>query len=113
MSWEEIGEVRVYNLGYRYVGVVPRDAKTLYRRLGMRRSWLLWLNTACIPLYQLFGIFVAPINIPQAYLPVPADELAAMLHSYQVAYGHRSDEATPAEGTWPPPPTVPRPPSQP
>ena len=36
LRWEEIGEVRTYTFIYRYVGIVPRDPKGLYHRLGSR-----------------------------------------------------------------------------
>jgi hypothetical protein len=108
LTWDEIAEVRTYNLCYRYVGVVPRDTQALCRRLGTRRSWLLWLNAACIPLYKPFGIFVAPINIPQVYLPVTADELAATIHRYQAAYVRTPnwEALPPSENVWPPPPRL-------
>ena len=116
MSWDEVGEVRCYTFLYRYVGVVPADTAALCRRLGPRRAWLLWMNAACIPLYKFFGLFVAPINIPQVYLPIPAEELASSIRSYQAAYGRPSafgyGQSTPleppTEGTWPPPPNATR-----
>lgn len=99
LRWDEVGEVRTYTLIYRYVGIVPRDPAGLYRRLG-RRSLLLRLNSWCIPLYRLFGQFVAPINIPQEYLPMSADELATLIRD------HRPFEPPPpaAAGVWPPAP---------
>jgi hypothetical protein len=108
LTWDEIGEVRTYNLIYRYVGIVPRDTQALCRRLGTRRSWVLWMNAACIPLYKLFGRFVAPINIPQVYLPVTADELAATIHRYQAAYARTPnwEALPPSENVWPPPPRL-------
>ena len=112
LSWDEVGEVRCYTMIYRYVGIVPRDTSALCRRLGPRRAWLLWMNAACIPLYRIFGIFLAPINIPQVYLPIRADELAATIRAYQVAYGPTRaggrGEAPwqPEGGVWPPPPST-------
>ncbi len=99
LRWDEIGEVRTYTLIYRYVGIVPRDPAGLYRRLG-RRSLLLRLNSWCIPLYRLFGQFAAPINIPQEYLPMSADELATLIRN------HRPFDPSPpaAAGVWPPAP---------
>lgn len=99
LRWEEIGEVRTYNLIYRYVGIVPRDPVALYRRLGSR-SLLLRLNSWCVPLYWLFGQFIAPINIPQEYLPMSADELATLIRD------HRPLDPLPpaAAGVWPPAP---------
>jgi hypothetical protein len=96
LRWEEIGEVRTYNFIYRFVGIVPRDLSSLYRRLGSR-SILLRLNAWCIPLYRMFGQFIAPINIPQEYLPMSADELAALIREHQPL-----DPPLPAAaGVWP------------
>jgi len=110
IRWEEIEEVRSYTLIYRYVGIVPRSTDALCRRLGGSRSWLLQVNAFCIPLYKLIGVFVAPINIPQVYLPITVDELTARIHTYQEAYTVPpgfAPQAAPivADGSiWPPPP---------
>ncbi len=99
LRWDEIGEVRTYTFIYRYVGIVPRDPAALYRRLGSR-SLLLRLNSWCVPLYRLFGQFIAPINIPQEYLPMSADELATLIRDHRPM-----DPPTPAAaGVWPPAP---------
>ena len=76
LAWEDIAEVRCYTFIYRYVGIVPRDIFGLSRRLGVRRGWLLWMNGVNMPLYKALGMFFAPINIPQVYLPITADELS-------------------------------------
>ena len=86
IRWDEIEEVRSYTMIYRYVGIVPKNSSALCRRLGTGRSWILQLNTFCIPLYKLLGIFVAPINIPQVYLPITVDELTARIRAYHEAY---------------------------
>ena len=110
IRWEEIEEVRSYTLIYRYVGIVPKNTNALCRRLGAGRSWMLQLNAFCIPLYKLIGVFVAPINIPQVYLPITVDELTARIRTYQEAYtlplGYAPQAISEvADGsTWPPPP---------
>ncbi len=99
LRWDEIGEMRTYTFIYRYVGIVPRDPTRLYRRLGSR-ALLLRLNSWCVPLYRLFGQFIAPINIPQEYLPMSADELARLIRDYRPL-----DLPPPAAaGVWPPAP---------
>ena len=111
VRWDEIEEVRPYTLIYRYVGIIPKNTNALCRRLGGKRSWIVKLNAALIPPYKLLGIFVAPINIPQVYLPVTADELTARIHTYQAAYARQAFDArqaslSPGDGSvWPPPPT--------
>ncbi len=108
--WHEIEEVRAYNLIYRHVGIVPKNSGALAQRLGKKQSWLFSLNAACVPLYKPFGIFVAPINIPQVYLPITADELLAHILTYQSAYGQENNGFHPGiglsevEGVWPPAP---------
>ena len=110
IRWDEIEEIRSYNLIYRYVGIVPKNTSALCQRLGARRSWVLQVNAFCIPLYKLLGIFVAPINIPQVYLPITVDELTACIRAYQEAYARLvipAYEAVPVPhdgSVWPPPP---------
>ena len=110
IRWDEIEEVRSYTLVYRYVGIVPKNTHALCQRLGVGRSWVVQVNALCIPLYKLLGVFVAPINIPQVYLPITVDELTARIRAYQEAYAR---PIIPAYGAvpvthdgsiWPPPP---------
>ncbi|BDI30006.1 hypothetical protein CCAX7_20570 [Capsulimonas corticalis] len=103
VRWDEIANVTTYNMIYRYVGIIPRDTAGLCRRLGAV-SWLIRMNSWCVPLYRLIGVPLAPINIPQEYLPISADELAQRIRSYRAgmtapSVGH--DET----GVWPPPPS--------
>lgn len=110
IRWNEIEEVRSYTLIYRYVGIVPKDTSALCRRLGTGRSWMLQLNAFCIPLYKLLGIFVAPINIPQVYLPITVDELTARIRACHEAYlrpvvpAYQSVPVAHDGSIWPPPP---------
>ena len=86
LRWDEIKDVHAYSLGYRFVGITLNDPKTVYRRIGLKRSWILRMNGAVVPLYKLFRIRVAPINIPQEFLPMSADELTAQIQAYRDAY---------------------------
>ena len=110
LRWDEIEEVRPYNFIYRYVGIVPKNTSALCRRLGADRSWIVHLNAFCIPLYKLIGVFVAPINIPQVYLPITVDELTARILAYQAAHARSviptyGTVPVPHDGSiWPPPP---------
>lgn len=110
IRWDEIEEVRPYTLIYRYVGIVPKNTSALCQRLDGGRSWMLQVNAFCIPLYKLLGIFVAPINIPQVYLSVTADELATRIRAYQeaharpVAHAYGAAPHTSDGSIWPPPP---------
>lgn len=108
--WDEIEEIRPYTFVYRYVGIVPKNTKALCQRLGGSRTWMLQVNAFCIPLYKLLGIFVAPINIPQVYLSVTADELATRIRAYQEAHvrpvvqAYAANPDTSDGSIWPPPP---------
>lgn len=108
--WSEIEEVRSYTLIYRYVGIVPKNSAALAQRLGKKQSLLMSMNAVCVPLYKPFGIFAAPINIPQVYLPITVDELVAHIRTYQAAYQEEANQFHPGlglpaiEGAWPPPP---------
>lgn len=86
LRWEEIKDVHTYSLGYRFVGITLNDPKTVYRRIGLKRSWMLQMNSLVAPLYKPFRIRVAPINIPQEYLPMSADELLAQIQAYRATY---------------------------
>ena len=86
LRWDEIKDVTTYNLGFRFVGITLNDPATVYRRLGLKDSWLLRLNGLVVPLYKLVRIRVAPINIPQEYLPLSADELLAQINAYRATY---------------------------
>ncbi len=111
IRWNEIEEVRAYNFIYRSVGIVPKSSHALSIRLGGKRAWLLHLNATLISFfYKPLGIFLAPISIPQVYLPVTADELLSHIQVYQEAYQEKSNQLPPGfgipadEGVWPPPP---------
>jgi len=111
IRWDEIEEVRPYTFIYRYVGIVPKNTSALCRRLGAGRAWVVQLNAFCILLYNLLGIFVAPINIPQVYLPITIDELTARIRAYQEAHARAAANAygtvlgTSDGNIWPPPPS--------
>lgn len=107
--WNEIEEIRSYTCIYRFVGIVPKNTTALCQRLGMRRAWLVQLNAACIPLYKPFGLFIAPINIPQLHISLSADELLKHIQFYRAAYSRQCSlppglDLPSEEGVWPPPP---------
>ncbi len=104
IRWDEIKEIRAYNFIYRYVGIVPKDTSALCRRVGAKASWVIRLNDWCIPLYKPFGIFIAPINIPQVYLSITVDELMRTIEAYRLAYAPLPSYGPTQEGVWPPPP---------
>lgn len=86
LRWDEIQDVYTYNMCYRFVGITLTDPSTVYGRIGLKRSWLLRMNGLFAPLYKPFRIRVAPINIPQGYLPMSADELLARIKEYRTLY---------------------------
>lgn len=106
IPWDQVAEIRPYTMLYRYVGIVPRDLDGLCRRLGGRGALLIRANSWVAPLYDVFGLFVAPINIPQEYLPITANELADRIRDFRAARITRDlSPATPSTpGVWPPPP---------
>ncbi len=100
IRWDEVQEIRPYNLIYRLVGIVPLDMSILCRRAGFGRSLIIRMNAWVVPLYQMFGIFVAPINIAQEYLPISADELMGRIQQFRASL----PQSRPPAGDWPPPP---------
>lgn len=86
LRWDEIKDVYAYTLFSRFVGITLNDPKTVYERIGLKRSWLLQLSGMVAPFYKPFRIRVAPINIPQEYLPMSADELLAQINAYRATY---------------------------
>lgn len=107
IRWDEIAEIRPYKLFYLFIGIVPKDSHLLAKRLPASSALLLRLNVLCIPLYKLFSQFIAPINIPEQNLPIPADELMQRIRAYQAAYRRPVAYDASQEGVWPPPPRPP------
>lgn len=93
LRWNEIADIRAYNFVHRYVGIVPKNMDAVCRRIGGRRAFMLRLNQICLPLYKPFGIFVAPINIPQEYLPISADALMTRIAAFQLTQADEQDRS--------------------
>ena len=83
IHWHEIGDIRAYNLIYRYVGITPRDSKALCQRLTKKQGGLIRANEFVIPMYRFFRTFVAPINLAQQVLPISADALVAKIEAFR------------------------------
>jgi hypothetical protein len=111
VRWNEIAEVRAikFSRGY-YIAVIPEDAKKLCCRLGNPAAWLIcggmqrisfpWLaDLLLMPVYlmdsfpirldHLSNALLAPIIIPEKYLPMSADELAAQIRMYRLGRSAR------------------------
>ena len=86
LRWDEVKDVYAYSMGYRFVGITLNDPKTVYRRIGLKRSWMPRMNALVAPLHKPFRIRLAPINIPQEFLPLSADEMAAQIVAYKFMY---------------------------
>ncbi|MCW3099473.1 MAG: hypothetical protein JWL77_5091 [Chthonomonadaceae bacterium] len=86
LRWDEIKDVYTYRFCEGFVGITLNDPKTVYRRIGLKGSWVPRLNDLVAPLYKPFRIRIAPISIPQAYLPGSADELLAQIQMYRATY---------------------------
>lgn len=102
IPWDEIADVRAYTLLYRYVGITLRKGTDFGSNIRSGSGLLLRLNASVIPLYRLLGMFVAPINIAQEYLPITADELVATINDY--ARNRPAQQSDPM--AWPPAPVV-------
>ncbi|MGO8670892.1 MAG: hypothetical protein ACLQVD_05970 [Capsulimonadaceae bacterium] len=98
LLWDELADIRTYNLIHRFLGIIPRDITNLCSRMGSKRGALLRANAFVIPVFRFFGIFAAPINIAQEYLPVTADEMLDRINRYVAALPRNVPE-----GVWPPP----------
>jgi len=86
IRWEEIAEIRAYKFIYPFVGIVPKDPKILYRRAGFGASLMVRMNDACIRwFYKPLRIFVAPINIPEEYIPMSVEALMARIAIYETS----------------------------
>jgi len=110
LKWDEISSIRAYTLIYKCVGITLFDMKALCRRQGLRKTWLLQANAWCGPFNELFGIRSAPINIPQEYIPISADELVERIDKYRHENGIDlfGSFQMPNENanTWPPKPRL-------
>ena len=86
LPWEEIKDVYTYKIGERLVGITLQDPQKVYAHLGLKHSLIPRMNALVAPLYKPFGIRVAPITFPAAYLPVSADELLEQIRAYRSLY---------------------------
>lgn len=74
IRWEEIAEIFVYSLmGQKMLGIVPLDWPALLARQPRYKQALMNANA---------GVAEAPINIPQAILPMPVEELQEQILAY-------------------------------
>lgn len=77
VNWEEVDEVFVYSLmSNKMLGIIPTDWPMLLDRQPWYKRTLLKMNA---------DISLAPINIPQAVLPIPVEELQEKILSYYAA----------------------------
>ncbi len=84
IRWEEIAEIFVYSVvGQKTLGIVPLDWPALLARQPRYKQALMNANA---------GVAGAPINIPQAILPMPIEELQEKILSYHAT---RLDQTKP------------------
>jgi hypothetical protein len=97
LGWHEIANVYAYDRIYRYVGIVPYDVAAIAKRVGRRARLMRFTNFAASA--SISANRAAPINIPQEYLPITADEMVQRIVTYRNALTPIAEA-----GTWPPPP---------
>jgi len=86
LPWDEIQDIYPFRFGERMIGITLKDPKKVYARLGLKHSLFPRMNALVAPLYKPFGIRIAPIIFPVAYLPVSADELLEQIRAYRPLY---------------------------
>jgi hypothetical protein len=84
IPWSEIKEVRVYGCFIRMVGIVPKDARKTFAHGTVITQIKAWINAFLVPLYRLFGVFVAPLNILESELPLSAEEVTEQINLRRV-----------------------------
>lgn len=73
LGWDEIDYVKPYEYsGQSMLGIFPKDLDALLARQTAWRRSLMKMG---------LGMGAAPVNIPQAILPMTVEELAEILHS--------------------------------
>jgi hypothetical protein len=93
IQWNEIKEARAYRCIYQSVGIVPYDLKKTLARGSIAAQMIGWNNVVWAPIYRLFGCFLAPINIPEQYLPLSATDVAEQINLRRLrAVGQNRDE---------------------
>ncbi len=86
LHWDEIEDVYAYKLIHRMIGVTLKDPKSVFGRIGLKRSFMIRMKKLDILMFKPFGVRVAPINILQQYLPMSADELLLQIQAYRNTY---------------------------
>ena len=72
LRWEEIADVFTYDfMGQRMLGIIPVNEEIVLSRQSLLKRIIVKMNK---------GIAAAPFNIPQAALPISADELLSKVH---------------------------------
>jgi hypothetical protein len=93
IQWNEIKEARAYRCIYRFVGIVPNDLGKTLARGSVATQMIGWNNVVWTPIYRLFGCFLAPINIPEQYLPLSATDVAEQINLRRLhAVGQNRDQ---------------------
>lgn len=76
LHWSEISEVKIYSfISQRYLGIVPKDLKSVLKRQGILKRWTMRLNQ---------GLVGAPFNIPEFMLPVKLEEILEAIDARRI-----------------------------
>ena len=76
LEWNEIKDIFVYKYMWQnYLGIVPVDFGKVLSRQRLFKRWLLQLNN------KIFRM-KAPINIPEVFLSIPAEELLEKINKF-------------------------------
>jgi hypothetical protein len=82
IRWQEISDLVVYELmGQKTLGIIPFDWPALLSKQSRYKQMLLKANA---------DLAAAPINIPQAILPMPVEELQEKILSYHAVLSDRA-----------------------
>jgi|WetSurMetagenome_2_1015567.scaffolds.fasta_scaffold39587_3 hypothetical protein len=74
VRWEEIQHISCYRFnGQPFLGIVPVDARVIASRLGLFKRHVFNAN---------MGLGAAPINIPEAAIPMTVEELHRQIREY-------------------------------
>jgi hypothetical protein len=93
IPWSEIKEVRVYGCFIRMVGIVPKDATKTFAHGTVITQIKAWINAFLVPLYRLFGIFMAPLNILESELPLSAESVTEQIN-LRIGHAHGLSQVT-------------------
>ena len=110
LPWSEIESIQKFKFNSWQVGIVPRDIDSLLQQLAPRQQKVMVSLIRFADRLKARGRFISPINIPELYMHITADQLIDHIRAFQLRYHPTGplagDEPNADVTAWPPAPGV-------